>query len=196
MSFATLIVGLITIASFSPAARAEEPSNEPVTQVITEVKPFRTFLTIQKYNLENSGKAADKVFNSRIELTFPNGSKFTLPEGGHRWPISNGQSQEINRTIEIPWGFVQGDAARFTVSILRSGATIAPCEFNAEQLSQFNRGYICPTDAGIKAHFVQDNESKSQRGVLRGLHYQLNPMAQAKLVRVVEGEVLDVVNQG
>lgn len=48
-------------------------------------------------------------------------------------------------------------------------------------------------EAGIDAHFVQDNESKSQRGVLRGLHYQLNPMAQAKLVRVVEGEVLDVV---
>jgi len=48
-------------------------------------------------------------------------------------------------------------------------------------------------DAGIDVHFVQDNESKSQRGVLRGLHYQLNPMAQAKLVRVVEGEVLDVV---
>ena len=48
-------------------------------------------------------------------------------------------------------------------------------------------------DAGIHSEFVQDNESKSQRGVLRGLHYQLNPMAQAKLVRVVEGEVLDVV---
>ncbi|MES2619582.1 MAG: dTDP-4-dehydrorhamnose 3,5-epimerase [Bacteroidota bacterium] len=46
--------------------------------------------------------------------------------------------------------------------------------------------------AGIETEFVQDNESKSQRGVLRGLHYQLNPMAQAKLVRVVEGEVLDV----
>ncbi len=48
-------------------------------------------------------------------------------------------------------------------------------------------------EAGINAGFVQDNESRSQRGVLRGLHYQLNPMAQAKLVRVVEGEVLDVV---
>ena len=47
--------------------------------------------------------------------------------------------------------------------------------------------------AGITTEFVQDNESKSQRGVLRGLHYQLNPTAQAKLVRVVEGEVLDVV---
>lgn len=49
------------------------------------------------------------------------------------------------------------------------------------------------SDAGIDVRFVQDNESKSQRGVLRGLHYQMNPMAQAKLVRVVQGEVLDVV---
>ncbi len=47
-------------------------------------------------------------------------------------------------------------------------------------------------DAGIKTAFVQDNESKSERGVVRGLHYQLNPYAQAKLVRVVEGTVYDV----
>lgn len=40
--------------------------------------------------------------------------------------------------------------------------------------------------------FVQDNESKSSRGVLRGLHFQNPPFAQAKLVRCVEGEVLDV----
>lgn len=47
-------------------------------------------------------------------------------------------------------------------------------------------------DAGINAHFVQDNESKSVRGVVRGLHYQLNPFAQAKLVRVIQGAVFDV----
>jgi dTDP-4-dehydrorhamnose 3,5-epimerase len=45
---------------------------------------------------------------------------------------------------------------------------------------------------GINAKFVQDNESKSSYGVLRGLHYQLAPYAQTKLVRVVEGEVFDV----
>jgi dTDP-4-dehydrorhamnose 3,5-epimerase len=45
---------------------------------------------------------------------------------------------------------------------------------------------------GINENFVQDNESLSRRGVLRGLHYQIEPMAQAKLVRVVLGEVLDV----
>ena len=44
-----------------------------------------------------------------------------------------------------------------------------------------------------KTIFVQDNESKSSYGVLRGLHYQLPPYTQAKLVRVVKGKVLDVV---
>jgi dTDP-4-dehydrorhamnose 3,5-epimerase len=45
---------------------------------------------------------------------------------------------------------------------------------------------------GYKVNFVQDNESKSNKGVLRGLHYQLPPYTQAKLVRVIEGSVLDV----
>lgn len=45
---------------------------------------------------------------------------------------------------------------------------------------------------GRKVEFVQDNHSKSVKGVLRGLHYQLPPMAQGKLVRVVQGEVFDV----
>lgn len=47
-------------------------------------------------------------------------------------------------------------------------------------------------EAGITAVFIQDNESKSARGVIRGLHYQLNPFAQAKLVRVIQGCVFDV----
>ena len=45
---------------------------------------------------------------------------------------------------------------------------------------------------GYKINFCQDNESKSSRGVLRGLHYQLHPEAQTKLVRVIQGRVLDV----
>ncbi|MCZ7604165.1 MAG: dTDP-4-dehydrorhamnose 3,5-epimerase [Melioribacteraceae bacterium] len=43
-----------------------------------------------------------------------------------------------------------------------------------------------------KINFVQDNESKSTFGVLRGLHYQLPPFAQSKLVRVIKGKVLDI----
>lgn len=47
-------------------------------------------------------------------------------------------------------------------------------------------------DGGIHLRFVQDNQSKSSYGVIRGLHYQLNPHAQFKLVRVIEGVILDV----
>jgi len=45
---------------------------------------------------------------------------------------------------------------------------------------------------GFNINFIQDNEFKSGRGVLRGLHYQLAPAAQTKLVRVISGRVLDV----
>jgi len=63
-----------------------------------------------------------------------------------------------------------------------------------------DRGYFIETFrqdlfeefVGYKVNFIQDNESKSARGVLRGLHYQLPPCTQAKLVRVIEGIVLDV----
>jgi len=62
------------------------------------------------------------------------------------------------------------------------------------------RGYFVETfrqdlfeqTIGYKILFVQDNESKSTKGVLRGLHFQLHPHAQSKLVRVIEGKVLDI----
>ncbi len=47
-------------------------------------------------------------------------------------------------------------------------------------------------ETSLNVSFVQDNHSKSKQGVLRGLHYQMPPHAQAKLVRVIEGEVLDI----
>ncbi len=47
-------------------------------------------------------------------------------------------------------------------------------------------------NVGISFSPVQDNESKSSRGVIRGLHYQLKPDAQAKLIRVIEGRIFDV----
>ncbi len=48
------------------------------------------------------------------------------------------------------------------------------------------------TKAGINIDFTQDNHSKSSRGVLRGLHFQKDPYAQAKLVRCIKGKVWDV----
>jgi dTDP-4-dehydrorhamnose 3,5-epimerase len=48
-------------------------------------------------------------------------------------------------------------------------------------------------EQGIDIEFVQDNQSKSGYGVTRGLHYQLNPKAQTKFVRVLQGSIFDVV---
>ncbi len=55
----------------------------------------------------------------------------------------------------------------------------------------FNHKVFCET-TGLNPVFVQDNQSKSNRGVLRGLHFQIGNYAQAKLVRVIAGSVLDV----
>jgi dTDP-4-dehydrorhamnose 3,5-epimerase len=55
----------------------------------------------------------------------------------------------------------------------------------------FNENVFVEATA-LTLRFVQDNHSKSRQGVLRGLHYQLPPKAQGKLVRVVQGEVFDV----
>ena len=63
-----------------------------------------------------------------------------------------------------------------------------------------NRGYFFESFneqkfnqlAGLNIHFVQDNQAKSNRGILRGLHYQKGEHAQAKLVRVLQGKVIDI----
>ncbi len=64
---------------------------------------------------------------------------------------------------------------------------------------QDKRGFFLETykksvfkENGITVDFVQTNHSKSEKNALRGLHYQLNPAAQAKLVRVISGEIFDV----
>jgi dTDP-4-dehydrorhamnose 3,5-epimerase len=71
---------------------------------------------------------------------------------------------------------------------------IKPAVFNDE------RGYFFEAynkakfhENGITYNFIQDNQSFSTKGVIRGLHLQINPFAQAKLVRVLQGEILDVV---
>lgn len=67
------------------------------------------------------------------------------------------------------------------------------------QVFEDHRGYFFESynkekflNQGIDQNFVQDNESKSMKGVLRGLHFQAPPFAQGKLVRVMKGAVLDV----
>jgi dTDP-4-dehydrorhamnose 3,5-epimerase len=63
-----------------------------------------------------------------------------------------------------------------------------------------NRGYFFESynktvfeKLGINEEFIQDNQSKSNKGVLRGMHFQNPPFAQSKLIRVIRGSVLDVI---
>lgn len=78
--------------------------------------------------------------------------------------------------------------------------TISDCFVIEPKVISDDRGYFMESfnektfqeGVGQKVHFVQDNQSFSSKGVLRGLHYQTGNHAQAKLVRVLSGEVLDV----
>ncbi|MCZ8089284.1 dTDP-4-dehydrorhamnose 3,5-epimerase [Flavobacterium sp.] len=77
---------------------------------------------------------------------------------------------------------------------------LAGCYVIEPKIIQDERGYFMESfnektfqnGVGQVVHFVQDNQSFSTKGVLRGLHYQTGEHAQAKLVRVLQGEVLDV----
>ena len=84
-------------------------------------------------------------------------------------------------------------AFQFTQLAIPEVILIEPQVFGDE------RGYFMETyklsefqKNGINKSFVQTNHSKSKKGVLRGLHYQLNPKAQGKLMRVIRGELFDV----
>ena len=74
------------------------------------------------------------------------------------------------------------------------GLYVVQPEVFADSRGYFFESYRHETflKAGISFTPVQDNESKSVKGVIRGLHYQLNPFAQAKLIRVVVGKIFDV----
>ncbi len=77
---------------------------------------------------------------------------------------------------------------------------LADCYIIHDTLFRDSRGYFFEgfnrntffNKTGLDVNFVQDNQSSSTKGVLRGLHFQVGDAAQAKLVRVLEGEVLDV----
>lgn len=77
---------------------------------------------------------------------------------------------------------------------LKGCFVITPKVFEDERgyfFESFNKK-IFESQTGIKVNFVQDNQSKSSKGVLRGLHFQKGAHAQAKIVQVIKGKVLDV----
>lgn len=83
---------------------------------------------------------------------------------------------------------------KFIETKLKGCFILEPTIFNDERgyfMESFNEKTF-QNGIGHKINFVQDNQSFSERGVLRGLHYQIGEYAQSKLVRVLDGEVLDV----
>ena len=78
---------------------------------------------------------------------------------------------------------------------LKDSFILTPTIFNDER-GTFNETFnevLFEKVSGQKVNFVQDNQSTSRFGVLRGMHYQVGKMAQAKLVRAIEGRVLDII---
>lgn len=79
-------------------------------------------------------------------------------------------------------------------TFMRDLLIIAPTIFGDERgyfFESYNKTKFA--DIGINIEFVQDNQSFSKKGTLRGLHYQNPPFAQTKLIRVLDGEIIDVV---
>jgi len=78
-------------------------------------------------------------------------------------------------------------------TFIKDLAILTPSVFEDERgyfYEAYNKSKLA--DLGIAIDFVQDNQSFSKKGTLRGLHYQNPPFAQTKLVRVLEGEIMDV----
>ena len=91
--------------------------------------------------------------------------------------------------------YYKNDQVKIEQTPLKDSFILTPTIFNDERGSfheTFN-DILFKKVTGQKVNFVQDNQSTSSFGVLRGMHYQVGKMAQAKLVRVIQGRILDIV---
>ena len=91
--------------------------------------------------------------------------------------------------------YYKNDQVKIEQTPLKDSFILTPTIFNDERGSfheTFN-DILFKKVSGQKVNFVQDNQSTSSFGALRGMHYQVGKMAQAKLVRAIEGRILDIV---
>ena len=91
--------------------------------------------------------------------------------------------------------YYKNDQVKIEQTPLKDSFILTPTIFNDERGSfheTFN-DILFKKVSGQKVNFVQDNQSTSSFGALRGMHYQVGKMAQAKLVRVIQGRILDIV---
>ncbi|MBY0369300.1 hypothetical protein K2X33_01355 [bacterium] len=143
-------------ASAPVAATATAPAQPAV------IPPYRTFVAIQSYIMETNGDASNPISNVRLEVKFPGDKSFQLPDAGQYWPIGNGQTQEINRTFEVPYAAIQKDGFGFVIQMVRKGSKMLPCQFQVTQLSEYNRTYFCHTDVEwqVKQKFTEEKLNK------------------------------------
>lgn len=152
------------VAAAAPAPAQAQPADPSLARPVVG-QPFRTFLTIQRYTLENSGDTSNAISNVRLELKFPGDVQIKLPGGEQHWPIGNGQVQEVNQTFEIPYAYVKSDSFGFVLQMVRKGAQILPCQFEVKELSQFNRTYTCQTDVNWQVNNKVPEKNIAREGV-------------------------------
>ena len=171
-----LVVGFLSLSppsanQLTSGTKPESAQNTPTAADGTSVahvgsqQPYRTFITVQKYTIEQTGDPNSSVSNVRLDLTFPNGSTVQLPENGQHWVIGNGQVQEIDRTFELPFALIRNDGFRFRIQMIRRGSKMLPCEFDVAQLSQFDRAYVCHTDLNWQSSQNIAAESQDREGL-------------------------------
>lgn len=150
MLWTKILIGLGISCALLPsnAFAADKPEAALIAPEVgyAKIAPYRTFVTLQNYTMENNGDAQNPISNVKVEVAFGKDQKMELPEGGQFWPIGNGQKQEINRTYEVPWSAISNDGFAFEIQMVRKGSKMLPCQFKVSQLSQFNRAYVCHTD--------------------------------------------------
>ncbi len=169
MSWSKLVLGVGIVWALMPnnafAKAGEAPAQEVKVPQYAKMAPYRTFITIHNYTMEHNGDAQNPISNVKIEVLFGKNQKMALPEGGQFWPIGNGQKQEINKTYEVPWEAIANDAFAFDIQMVRQGSKMLPCQFNVNQLSQFNRSYFCHTDLRWQSEQKIPDENLDREGI-------------------------------
>lgn len=172
------IIALAFVTTYTGCKKDSQDAQETAIVDTYTGKPYRTFVNIQRYNLEQMGSSTDAIANVRLELMLPNGTQVMLPESGQYWPIGNQQTQEINRTFEIPWKWMRNDGFKMTIQMVRRGSEMLPCKFDVVQLSQFNRSYVCHTDVQWQiAHEKVTDTTAAKEGVQIRVFTDLNSPA-------------------
>jgi hypothetical protein len=153
--------------AFGESAAPVEPTAAVATATATaptvgKIAPYRTWITIESFEMIQNGEPQNPISNVKLEVSFPDGSKFELPEGGQYWTIGNGQIQDIKRTYELPWSAITNDGFAMSVQMVRKGSKMLPCNFTVNQLSQFNRAYFCRTDLAwqLERKIPEDRQDK------------------------------------